>query len=75
MTRLVLAADSTKADRARALFPKLMAWHAWFMTHRLSDGMACITHPWEGGRDNCPDWDIGMAGVDGSAGGAFLHGR
>jgi hypothetical protein len=25
-----------------------------------------ITHPWESGRDNCPDWDPGMANVDGS---------
>lgn len=66
MARLVLQADPSQTDRARALFPKLMAWHAWFMAHRVKDGMVCITHPWESGRDNCPDWDIGMAGVDGS---------
>jgi len=71
MARLVLQADPSQTDRARALFPKLMAWHAWFMAHRISDGMACITHPWESGRDNCPDWDLGMAGVDGSGVGPY----
>ncbi|MEM9438355.1 MAG: hypothetical protein AAGA15_15080, partial [Pseudomonadota bacterium] len=66
MARQVLEADPTYAPRARALFPKFMEWHRWFMEHRLRDGVICITHPWESGRDNCPDWDIGMAGVDGS---------
>ncbi len=64
MARLVLEADPSFADRARALFPKLLAWHRWFMQHRVRDGMTCVTHPWESGRDNCPDWDIGMNGVD-----------
>ncbi|MEM6729878.1 MAG: hypothetical protein AAF618_15340, partial [Pseudomonadota bacterium] len=42
MARLVLEADPTQTARARALFPKLMAWHAWFMEHRVRDGMTCI---------------------------------
>ncbi|MEL6609156.1 MAG: hypothetical protein AAFO93_09625 [Pseudomonadota bacterium] len=71
MARLVLEADPSQIDRARALYPKLYAWHAWFMEHRLRDGLICVTHPWESGRDNCPDWDIGMAGVDGSGVGTY----
>ncbi len=67
MARLVLEADP-EAGRSRiaALYPRLLAWHRWFMAHRLRDGAVCVTHPWESGRDNCPDWDIGMAGVDAS---------
>lgn len=54
------------ADRLKAFFPKLLAWHRWWHQNRCRSGVAAITHPWESGRDNCPDWDIGMAGVDGS---------
>ena len=57
--------------RGRALYPKLLAWHRWFMEHRVREGVACVTHPWESGRDNCPDWDIGMANVDGSKVGPY----
>lgn len=55
-----------EAGRAavKALFPKLFAWHKWFMTWRLDQGAACITHPWEAGRDNAPDWDSAMASID-----------
>ncbi|MBM2576298.1 hypothetical protein JQC91_08265 [Jannaschia sp. Os4] len=53
-------------DRLAALWPKLRDWHRWFMAHRVRDGVACVTHPWESGRDNCPDWDVGLANVDGS---------
>ncbi|MEM1233931.1 MAG: hypothetical protein AAGH70_07370 [Pseudomonadota bacterium] len=73
MARMVLAADRSQITRARALYPKLLAWHSWFMEHRVLDGMVCVTHPWESGRDNCPDWDIGMAGVDGSAVGPYTR--
>ncbi|MEL6885643.1 MAG: hypothetical protein AAFP87_14115 [Pseudomonadota bacterium] len=53
-------------DRLRALFPRIKAWHRWYHAVRCAGGPAKITHPWESGRDNCPDWDVGMAGVDGS---------
>ena len=48
------------------LFPKLMAWHRWFHTMRVISGGAAIavTHPWESGRDNSPDWDAALANVD-----------
>ncbi len=49
---------------ARNLFPKILAWHQWFMDWRLDQGAVCITHPWEAGRDNTPDWDGAMAGID-----------
>ena len=51
--------------RIAALYPKLLGWHRWYHRARCRRGPACITHPWESGRDNCPDWDAGMAGVDG----------
>jgi len=58
-------------DHVAALYPKLLNWHRWFMTWRreraLDDaqgpGAICITHPWEAGRDNAPDWDDAMAGI------------
>jgi hypothetical protein len=50
--------------RAKALFPKLLNWHRWFITWRGEDGAICITHPWEAGRDNAPDWDGAMAQID-----------
>lgn len=64
-TRMVFEADR-QAGRAalEALWPKLAAWHQWFMDWRLDRGAVCITHPWEAGRDNTPDWDGAMAGID-----------
>ena len=57
---------AASTDRLKALFPKMLAWHRWYHEVRCMHGPATITHPWESGRDNCPDWDVGMAGVDGS---------
>ena len=59
--------------RLRRLYPRLLAWHRWWRTHRCPSGVACITHPWESGRDNCPDWDPGMRRVDGSGVGAYTR--
>ena len=51
--------------RAAALFPKLLRYHEWF--HQMRDpegtGLVATIHPWETGRDNCPDWDSGMSQV------------
>ncbi|MEJ6391407.1 MGH1-like glycoside hydrolase domain-containing protein [Gymnodinialimonas ulvae] len=52
------------AARLAALFPKLVAFHRWMMAARAESGAVCITHPWEAGRDNAPDWDEAMAGID-----------
>jgi hypothetical protein len=59
--------------RLAALYPGLKAWHRWWREHRCPAGVAAVTHPWESGRDNCPDWDIGMAAVDGSNVGPYTR--
>ncbi|MDJ1015427.1 MAG: hypothetical protein QNJ35_02865 [Paracoccaceae bacterium] len=58
--------QNPKVGRARlpALLPKMKAWHRWFLEARAHDGAICITHPWESGRDNAPDWDGAMAAID-----------
>jgi len=33
------------------------------MEWRLDRGAVCVTHPWEAGRDNAPDWDVAMAAI------------
>lgn len=67
MARLIHEMDPEAGrERIAALYPKMLAWHRWWRDHRCGSGVVAITHPWESGRDNCPDWDIGMAGVDGS---------
>jgi len=47
------------AERARALLPKIDAWHRWFYEMRdpQGGGLVAILHPWESGRDNSIDWD------------------
>ncbi|MEM1303165.1 MAG: hypothetical protein AAGH17_11305, partial [Pseudomonadota bacterium] len=55
------------------LFPKMLAWHRWFMDWRLDQGAVCVTHPWEAGRDNTPDWDGAMAGIDPAGVGAYTR--
>ncbi len=65
MARVVWEKDkATGQPRLRALWPKLKAWHDWFFAWRLDNGAVCVTHPWESGRDNAPDWDISMARID-----------
>ncbi|TFL17824.1 MGH1-like glycoside hydrolase domain-containing protein [Jannaschia formosa] len=71
MARMILAADPGQAGRAAALVPKLAAWHRWWMRARVREGVACVVHPWESGRDNAFDWDGGMANVDGSEVGTY----
>ncbi len=46
-------------NRARALLPKIHAWHEWFYRCRdpQGTGLVAIIHPWESGRDNSVDWD------------------
>ncbi|MEP6017206.1 MAG: hypothetical protein ABJ251_01840 [Paracoccaceae bacterium] len=60
----MLAMDPTGEPRARAMWPKLHAWHRWFMEWRLDQGAVCVTHPWEAGRDNAPDWDGAMRAIN-----------
>ncbi|RVT83252.1 hypothetical protein DXV76_13460 [Rhodobacteraceae bacterium CCMM004] len=74
LARRIYARDP-KAGRGRLamLYPKLVAWHRWWRTHRCAHGVAAVTHPWESGRDNCPEWDRGMANVDGSGVGPYTR--
>jgi hypothetical protein len=54
------ASDQAAARlRLERLFPKLLAWHRWFARVRdpLGKGLVVAMHPWETGRDNCPEWD------------------
>lgn len=47
------------AKRARALLPRIDAWHRWFYDMRDPghEGLVAVLHPWESGRDNSIDWD------------------
>ncbi|MEM8838134.1 MAG: trehalase family glycosidase, partial [Pseudomonadota bacterium] len=53
-------------ERARAIFPKVLAWHRWYHSPREigETGMIAVAHPWESGRDNLPDWDLPLHNVD-----------
>lgn len=63
--RMVWDRDTARGDATiRRLVPKLEAWHRWFMEWRSDEhGAICVTHPWEAGRDNAPDWDGAMAAI------------
>ncbi|MCF4098316.1 MGH1-like glycoside hydrolase domain-containing protein [Maritalea mediterranea] len=65
MAHLIYQLDPQKGEpHMRALYPKLRAWHDWFMQWRLDQGAVYITHPWEAGRDNTPEWDAPMERID-----------
>jgi len=53
-------------ERARPFLAKLNAWHRWFHSARDPKGLGIIavTHPWESGRDNLPDWDAPGDAID-----------
>jgi hypothetical protein len=63
------------AQRLRALFPKLLAWHRWFHSARDPEGRGVIgvVHPWESGRDNSPDWDAAMANIEPTAANTYVR--
>ncbi|MEM7257809.1 MAG: trehalase family glycosidase [Pseudomonadota bacterium] len=62
---LQLLNKTGRGDKAAELFPALFAYHQWYHNHRDPDatGVVATIHPWETGRDNCPDWDSGMEAV------------
>lgn len=53
------------AERLDSMIRRLATWHEWFSRSRRDPGTgaALVTHPWESGRDNSPDWDAAMARV------------
>ena len=52
-------------DRAKPLFEAILKWHRWWHSCRTPTGLevVCTVHPWETGRDNCPDWKIGLGNM------------
>ncbi len=62
MLDLVASGNDADRTRAAALFDKVLDWHRWWHSARTPDGcpVVCTVHPWETGRDNCPDWDLGF---------------
>ncbi|WP_261193690.1 MGH1-like glycoside hydrolase domain-containing protein [Pseudoruegeria sp. SHC-113] len=74
LIRWIYEADTAEGEaHLRAVYPKLLDWHRWFMAHRCERGMIVVTHPWESGRDNAADWDAAMANVDGSGVGEYTR--
>lgn len=61
--------------RLEALFPKLLAWHRWFMDVRdfSAKGLVVAMHPWETGRDNSPEWDAPASAIDVSRVGEYTR--
>ena len=62
----ILDLAKREPERARPYVRKLDAWHRWFHDARDPDGLGviAITHPWESGRDNLPDWDVPGAAIN-----------
>ena len=74
MARLVLEKNpEVGLQRVAPLYDKLLAWHRWFIDCRLDNGAVCIIHPWEAGRDNAPDWDGPMAGINPEGVGEYVR--
>ena len=71
--RAIYEADpAAGAGPMSRIWRKLEAWHRWFMRWRSDEaGAICVTHPWESGRDNAPDWDSAMARIDPRGVGAY----
>ncbi|MEM6594781.1 MAG: hypothetical protein AAF672_08310 [Pseudomonadota bacterium] len=46
--------------RIGQVFDPLVKWHRWFQANRVMHGATVTAHPWETGRDNCPEWNIGL---------------
>ena len=63
--KMVRMGSNYDQKKAREIFPRLMSYHRWFINNRdpKKTGIIGIIHPWESGRDNCPDWDIGLKNV------------
>ena len=62
---MIQKGDNYDVQKGRSLFSSLMAYHEWFFSARdpNNEGFISIIHPWESGRDNCPDWDLGLENI------------
>ncbi len=56
--------DAQGAKRREEVFDAIFAWHKWFHDNRTADGIVATVHPWETGRDNCPEWNIGLDAME-----------
>ena len=72
---IVLGLSDHNLDRATALFEKINASHCWFHAARDPEesGIIAVTHPWESGRDNLPDWDAPGEAIDVSGVGEYTR--
>ncbi|MEO9779459.1 MAG: ABC transporter permease subunit [Sedimentitalea sp.] len=63
------------AAQAKALLPRIHAWHQWFYRARdpQGTGLVSLLHPWEPGRDNSADWDDAFSRVPTEGVGAFTR--
>ncbi len=65
----------TEMDRPpkRSLYEAIERWHRWWHEARDPDGLGVIavSHPWESGRDNLPDWDRPLLRVAPTANGDY----
>ncbi len=66
VAHFVKAQGNNGLRRAKALFPKILEWHRWWHDYRTPEGVGvvCTVHPWETGRDNCPDWKTGLRNME-----------
>lgn len=64
MRQLVETGDESDLKRASALLEKTLHWHRWYQSERTANGVVATTHPWESGRDNCPDWELGLTSME-----------
>lgn len=66
---------SLATQKAKALLPKIHAWHQWFYRCRdpQGTGLIALLHPWESGRDNSVDWDDAFERVPTDGVGDFVR--
>ncbi len=64
LATIVRQLTSTESEDHRAkraqVFAQIFAWHKWYHDCRTYNGIVATVHPWETGRDNCPEWNIGL---------------
>jgi len=58
--QLVVTGNASDLQRASQLFEKVLDWHRWYQSERSVNDVVVTVHPWETGRDNCPDWELGL---------------
>ena len=59
-----ITTGSQGPTRRAEVFDAILAWHKWFHDNRTANGIVATVHPWETGRDNCPEWNIGLDLMD-----------